>query len=139
MFKANVVARNIYSCLECGRNIQAQAITRHGRAHSSEYQSYHAARQRCLNPKDARYPDYGERGIEFRFQSFEQFFAILGERPSGLLLERIDNNGHYEPGNVKWATRSAQQRNQRPRRSKGREPTTRRKAKLIAWIRAHLR
>jgi hypothetical protein len=88
---------------------------------SSEYQSYYAARQRCLNPKDARYVDYGWRGIEFRFQSFEQFFAVLGERPSGLLLGRINNNGHYEAGNVKWATRSEQQRNQRPRRTQGRK------------------
>jgi hypothetical protein len=137
MFKANVVTGNIHSCLECGHQMQAKAVTKHGRAHTSEYQSYHAARQRCLNPKDARYSDYGGRGIEFRFQSFEQFFAILGERPSGLLLERIDNNRHYEPGNVKWATRSAQQTNQRPRRTKSRK-ATRRKAELIAWIRAHL-
>jgi hypothetical protein len=138
MFKDNVVAGNIYSCVECGHRLQAKAITKHGRARSSEYQTYWAARQRCLNPKDARYSDYGGRGIEFRFHSFEQFFAVLGERPSGLLLERIDNNGHYEPGNVKWATRSEQQKNQRPRRTKGRK-RRQRKAEVIAFIRTHLR
>jgi len=67
MFKDNVVTGNIHSCVECGHHIQAKAITKHERAQSSEYLTYYAARQRCLNPKDARYSDYGGRGIEFRF------------------------------------------------------------------------
>jgi len=71
---------------------------KHGTAHSSEYQTYQAARQRCLNPRNARYPDYGGRGIQFRFESFEKFLQELGKRPPGLVLDRPDNDGHYEPG-----------------------------------------
>lgn len=84
--------------------------------HRSERGSYHAARQRCVNRRDARYADYGGRGIEFRFKSFLEFFAVLGPRPAGLVLDRKDNEGHYEAGNVRWTTRSESQRNQRKRR-----------------------
>jgi hypothetical protein len=88
---------------------------RHGMSDSPEYEAYTAAIERCRNPKDKRYYLYGERGIQFRFASFEQFYAEIGPRPSNKhSLDRIDNNGHYEPGNVRWATRSVQIRNQRP-------------------------
>lgn len=64
--------------------------------------------------------NYGGRGIAFCFESFEQFFAELGPKPGpGYSVDRIDNEGHYEPGNVRWATRSEQRANQRPRRRKG--------------------
>jgi hypothetical protein len=70
---------------------------------------------RCLNPNDHAYKDYGGRGIkvcdEWR-RSYPAFIAHVGKRPSGdYHLDRIDNNGNYEPGNVRWATRSQQQRN----------------------------
>jgi hypothetical protein len=59
------------------------------------------------------YTNYGGRGIQFLFDSFEQFYAEIGPRPAGLTLDRIHNDGHYEPGNVRWATRSEQNRNRR--------------------------
>lgn len=85
------------------------------KTHPAEYYSYIAAKQRCNNPKDRAYPNYGGRGIEFRFDSMEAFLAAVGSRPSPKhSLDRFPNNdGHYEPGNVRWATRTEQQRNRR--------------------------
>jgi hypothetical protein len=61
-----------------------------------------------------QWKDYGGRGIEFRFISIEQFFAELGPRASPAhSLDRKDNDGHYEPGNVRWATKTEQQLNRR--------------------------
>ena len=81
---------------------------------TSEYLAYRAARKRCTNPKDKDYPDYGGRGIKFLFVSFEQFLVALGKKPTPEhQLDRKDNGGNYEPGNVRWATRSQQMLNRR--------------------------
>ncbi|HWY20028.1 MAG TPA: hypothetical protein VNX26_02345 [Candidatus Acidoferrum sp.] len=85
----------------------------HGMWKSPEYTAYTHAKQRCTNPRCVDWPDYGGRGIKFLFTSFEQFFAELGPRPEGLSLDRKNNDGNYEPGNVRWATASEQQKNQR--------------------------
>ena len=82
-----------------------------------EYRSYQNAKRRCTDPKNICYPLYGARGIKFKFQSFEQFFVEVGERPEPkrmYSLDRINNNGNYEPGNVRWATSKEQRLNQRP-------------------------
>lgn len=75
-------------------------------------------RQRCENPNDEHYPDYGARGIRVheRWQLFENFVADMGERPKGTTLDRIRVNGHYEPGNCRWATAQEQNRNKRSSR-----------------------
>jgi hypothetical protein len=79
-----------------------------------EYRSYSHAKARCENTVDAKYPYYGGRGIEFRFKSFQEFFAELGKKPSRAhSVHRIDNDGHYEAGNVKWATAKEQCTNKR--------------------------
>jgi len=71
--------------------------------------------RRCANPKHPRWADYGGRGIKFLFTSFQQWLDELGPRPSTQhSVDRIDNNRHYEPGNMRWATRSQQNRNRRP-------------------------
>jgi hypothetical protein len=86
-----------------------------------EYRAYTDARNRCTNPKAKGYERYGGRGIKFLFINFEQWFADLGLRPEGTYpsgyamysVDRRNNEGHYEPGNVKWSTTSEQSNNRR--------------------------
>jgi hypothetical protein len=98
------------------RLIHGQAKIENGKRVSRTYISYNNAQQRCSNPNNTHYADYGGRGIEFKFKSFEEFFAELGSRPKGMTLERNNNNGHYEKGNVRWATRREQSKNRRVRK-----------------------
>ena len=87
-----------------------------------ELQAYRDAKKRCTVLKCKSYPDYGGRGIKFLFTSFEQFFAELGPKPSKqYTLDRIDNDGNYEPGNVRWATRLDQTHNRRCTKKGGAE------------------
>lgn len=77
-----------------------------------------SAKQRCTNPNDRAYVNYGGRGIEFRFDSVEQasdwIIANIGYRPSKEhSIDRIDVNGHYEAGNLRWATCIEQANNKR--------------------------
>lgn len=79
-----------------------------------ERTAYRDARGRCTNPKCASWPNYGGRGIKFLFANFEQFLAEVGARPTPRhSLDRINSNGDYEPGNIRWATRSQQNKNKR--------------------------
>jgi hypothetical protein len=69
---------------------------------------------RCTNPNSEDWPDYGGRGIEVRFPNYEAFLAHAGEAPPGKSIDRWpDKNGHYEPGNVRWATPKEQADNKR--------------------------
>ena len=92
----------------------------HGMAHTSEYNIWRQMKQRCQNPNCDAFASYGGRGIKVCarwLECFENFFADMGKRPSGLTLERKDNSGNYEPGNCVWATRKDQVRNMRRNRS----------------------
>jgi hypothetical protein len=76
-------------------------------------------KQRCQNPNNPSYHNYGGRGIKVceRWFSFENFISDMGMRPTNdHTLERINNDGNYEPSNCKWATRTEQARNFRSNR-----------------------
>lgn len=99
--------------------LTSQRNTKHAMHGTAEYRCWRNIRQRCFNPKNGRYDDYGGRGItmceEWR-DSFASFYAHVGPRPDGCTLDRINNDGNYEPGNVRWATAEQQRHNKRTRR-----------------------
>ena len=81
-----------------------------------EFQAWHNAQQRCENPRNPSWRDYGGRGIRMRFGSFEDFLGVIGPCPDGLTLDRWPRrNGDYRKGNVRWATPPEQALNRRPK------------------------
>jgi len=72
-------------------------------------------RQRCNNPNHIQFKHYGGRGISVceRWNDYANFLKDMGEKPSGLSIERIDVDGNYEPSNCRWATQKDQMRNMR--------------------------
>lgn len=104
----------------CGRCLISKTMTKHGHSRGGrrgvtiEYISWRNMLQRCTNPKNKSYKDYGGRGIEVsaEFLNFESFFNEVGLKPDpSYTLERINNSLGYVPGNIKWATRKEQSRN----------------------------
>jgi hypothetical protein len=87
-------------------------------ADTSEYDIWAAMIQRATNPKNARYADYGGRGIGVceRWLEFTNFYADMGPRPDGKSLDRVNNDLGYSPENCRWATWVEQRHNQRPHR-----------------------
>jgi hypothetical protein len=87
----------------------------HGMTESGEYRSWRGAKKRCLDPKNPAFPRYGGRGIQVceRWRdSFENFLVDMGPKPSPRhSIDRINNDGNYEPGNCRWATKTQQARN----------------------------
>lgn len=104
-------------CLQIERTVRAN--TTHGGTGTATHNAWRSMRNRCLNPAAEHYPGYGGRGITIceRWGDYQNFLADMGPRPSNKhSIDRIDNEGNYEPGNCRWATVKQQSRNRRTNR-----------------------
>jgi len=113
---SRLARRSVYSC---GCFKYPNPSMRHGRTGTAEYRSWRAMIDRCTLRSHRSWDNYGGRGVmvcDEWLSSFESFFEHVGSRPSpSHTLDRIDNDGDYEPGNVRWSTASEQRKNQRSR------------------------
>lgn len=119
-FPGNVKRGLTKSCGCLRKEITKSRFTTHGHtaggSSSKTLKAWAAAKERCYNPNNKSYADYGARGITMHpswVSDFGAFLDHMGEKPAGTFIDRIDNERGYEPGNCRWTTRKVQNRNKR--------------------------
>lgn len=113
--KATMLCSMHWARLKIHGDVNAQTRDWHGMNRSPEHVAWKAMKQRCYYVPNKEYKNYGGRGIKVCdewLNSFSMFFAYIGKKPTPAhSLDRIDTNGNYEPGNVKWSTSIEQMNN----------------------------
>lgn len=129
--KCGIIKEQIFNSLtsgkakECHSCANAKTSLVHGKVNTREYWAWVSMRTRCYSPKFIGFKNWGGRGIKvcnrwLGENGFINFYSDMGQKPTlKHSLDRIDNNGDYEPGNCRWATRKQQNLNKRQRVSNG--------------------
>ena len=112
VLRCNLVSHSTVSC-GCARREAKRHGHSRGDGNSPTYRSWAAMLNRVTNPKYAKWHRYGGRGITVcdRWRSFECFLEDMGQRPPRTSIDRVNNEGNYEPGNCRWATVAQQSAN----------------------------